>query len=147
MSEMEIVDPAADAIETEAGSCFGSWDRTDSDCMDRCEVMDQCRKQTLAAPKPLVEPRPELASEEEFPPMEPLECLLRCIRGRYELISEKEGTVSVYSCLREGRPVARIRVTEEGRFLFRTEKALLQLEELESARQAQRIFDSILVIG
>lgn len=148
MSEAEVLDPPGDNIEKEAAACFGTWDEDYKECTSVCEVRAQCKAQTQAAAKPASEPAPELDKDEDgLAGADPVEMLMSAMNGRYEVKTTKEGSVTVHTCYhKDGTAAARVRVTDEGRYLVRTAKAVLQLEALETGRQAVELFSAIMVV-
>jgi len=150
MSDTEVLDPAGGDIEKEAAACFGTWDPNFEECTSICEVRAQCKAQTLAAPKPPAEPAPKLSSDDEdgLAGADPVEMLMSALKGRYDVETTKEkGAVTVHSCRhKDGKMAVLLRVTEDGRYLVRTSKAVLQLEELETARQVVELFSAIMVV-
>jgi hypothetical protein len=149
MTETEVLDPADDSIEREAAACFGTWGEDYKECTTVCEVRTQCKAQTQAAPKPQSEPALELSKDEDdgLAGADPGEMLMTAMKGRYDVEEEDDGGVAVHRCRHEdGTLAVLIRVTVSGRYLIRTNKAVLQLEELESARQAVELVRAIMVV-
>lgn len=147
MSEAEVLDPAGDNIEREAAACFGTYDENYRECTSQCEIRAQCKAKTEEAEKPMTEPPPELSKDDGLNGADPVEMLMTAMKGRYDVKTTKDGDVTVHTCYHDdGDAAARVRVTKDGRYLIRTAKAVLQLDELETGRQAVELFSAIMVV-
>jgi hypothetical protein len=72
---------------------------------------------------------------------------MTALKGRYDVETSKEGSVTVHKARhKDGDLAVLVRVTASGRYLVRTSKAVLQLEELETGRQAVELFAAIMVV-
>jgi hypothetical protein len=100
---------------------------------------------TEQAPKP-APPAPEIAETYELPDMTPHEFLIESLNARYDVDQRenKQNGLLVISCRKDGESIAQIGVTQEGRYLIKTEDATLQINFLESVRQVSELFKALL---
>ena len=143
----EVVDPVAEAAELEAGKCFGEWDGDDVACLKKCDLRVQCETKTKMAGKVKADPPPALDQDDGLMEADPGETLMGTLRARYDIETSKAGAVTESRCsCKDGTFAVLMRAHDDGSYYFRTNEAELQLERLESARQAISIFQAILVV-
>jgi hypothetical protein len=145
MSETEVVDPAENLKSWP--ECFGTWDENFQECTAICELRERCKTHKDKAPTP---PPPEPAEDvvEELPDMDPKDYLIECLKGRYDLETKKNKSVTILNCRKNGKPVIQIRVTATNRYLMRvpSKGIMLQMDVLETVRQASELFKALLVV-
>ncbi len=142
--QVEVVDPAENEMWP---ACFGTYDEAFIECTKKCELRDRCKAHKNQVP-PKATPIEEEAAIEEFPEMEPKEYLVESLKGRYKVSVKKEGALEIYNCMKDGKPAVQVRVTASGRYLMRCPAlgVVLQLDKLESVRQASQLFKALLVV-
>ena len=143
--DVEVVDTLR-GEDVEVAECFGEWDKEYKDCTERCEIREMCKKQTMIAPPPVTE-APPLEAKEELPEMSPHEFLVESLNGRYEISTKMDGTATVINCKKDGKAAVQVRMGETGRYLFKNSKGdKIQLNKLESVRQASDLFKALLMV-
>jgi hypothetical protein len=72
--------------------------------------------------------------------------LIESLNARYDVDQRenKQNGLLVISCRKDGESIAQIGVTQEGRYLIKTEDATLQINFLESVRQVSELFKALL---
>lgn len=148
MSNVEVLDPLEEGKAK--AKCFGQFDAAYTECTSECALSPQCKQFTEKAPK-AAPPAPPLEETESFPEITAHEFLIQSLKGRYEVQEKKieksdKPSLINYLCYKDGAGVAQIGLLDDGRYLFKTEKATLELEELESVKQASEIFKAILIV-
>lgn len=145
MSEVEVVDPVAEGVDKEEKwpPCFGEYDAVYEDCSKICLMRVQCKRHTQQAPK-AAPPAPELDPIDELPEMSPHDFLVESLNAKFDVNESVKGNLTVISCRKDGVPVAQIGYTKEGRYLFNTKQAKLELNELESTRQVLNLVNALL---
>jgi hypothetical protein len=146
MSEEGVIDPVETTTTKEKWPpCFGEYHPQETDCTDICLINNQCKVYTQKTPSPPTSV-PELDAVAQLPDMSPHDFLVESLKGRYEIAERDNGNIKEIFCRKDGNPVAQVVLTKSGRYLFRTQKSKLQLEELESVKQASEIVKALLTI-
>jgi hypothetical protein len=145
MSNVEVLDPLEEEKNKAKAKCFGQFDAAYTECTQDCALSPQCKKFTEQAPK-AAPPAPPLEETESLPDITPHDFLIQSLKGRYEVEEKKKGGLTNYLCYKDGAGVAQVGSLDDGRYLFRTQKATLELKELESVKQASEIFKAILIV-
>lgn len=146
-SGVEVINPLEGIEGQEGPQCFGQWDAAYIECTEQCALSSQCKRMTEQAPKAAPPTKP-LEEVEKLPEISPYEFLLQSLKGRYN-VKESTGkkNFKILICNKEGYgDVAQIGITEAGRYCIKTEKVKLQIDEIDSVRQAAEIFKAFLII-
>jgi len=128
------------------GGCFGTFDDKFDDCTIKCMLAERCRKDTLSASRP-AEPSVSVDdSVPEFREMEPIDYLLECLKGRFDVDEVNRKDVRAFR-FRKGKIVrGMVTILPSGRIQFKTSDARLQIDSgLKSCKQASEIFKAILL--